>query len=78
MEVNFDKGNDTVWLSQNEMAILFGVDRTRIDRHISNIYKDGGLDNLSTSSENVQVRLEGNRELKGKLVRKNKIPYNFL
>ena len=63
LEVNFDKRNDTVWLSQNKMAILFGVDRTRIVRHIANIYRDGELDELSTSAENAQVRLEGNREM---------------
>ena len=28
LEVNFDKEHDTAWLTQNEMAILFGVDRT--------------------------------------------------
>lgn len=64
LEVNFDKEHDTVWLTQNEMAILFGVDRTRIVRHIANIYRDGELDELSTSAENAQVRLEGNREIK--------------
>ena len=64
MEVNFDKEHDTAWLTQNEMAILFGVDRTRIVRHIANIYRDGELDELSTSAENAQVRLEGNREIK--------------
>ena len=64
LEVNFDKEHDTAWLTQNEMAILFGVDRTRIVRHIANIYRDGELDELSTSAENAQVRLEGNREIK--------------
>lgn len=34
VEVNFDKENDTVWISQSEMAELFEVDRTRITRHI--------------------------------------------
>ena len=66
LEVNFDKENDTVWLSQNEMAILFGVDRSRIVRHIANIYKDGELDESSTSAENALVRFEGTREIKRK------------
>ncbi len=60
---NFDKENDTVWLTQNEMAILFCVNMTRFVRHIANIYKDGELDKFSTSVENAQVRLEGNREI---------------
>lgn len=46
------------------MAILFGVDRTRIVRHIANIYRDNELDEFSTSAENAQVRLEDNREIK--------------
>lgn len=49
LEVTFDRENDTVWLAQNEMAILFEVDRTRIVRHIANIYNDGELDEISTS-----------------------------
>ena len=55
------------------MAILFGVDRTRIVRHIANIYRDGELDELSTSAENAQVRLEGNREIK-RTVKKIRMP----
>ena len=38
LNVRTDKENDTVWLTQEEMSTLFGVDRTRITRHINNIY----------------------------------------
>lgn len=72
VEVNFDKDNNTVWLTQGEMAILFDVDRTRITRHINNIYNDGELDVLSTSAENALVHFEGNR----KIIRNVKI-YNL-
>ena len=34
IDVRTDKDNDTVWLTQDEMALLFDVDRTRIVRHI--------------------------------------------
>ena len=34
---------ETVWLSQNQMAMLFGRDRTVIARHISNFFKEGEL-----------------------------------
>ena len=44
LELRTDKENDTVWLSQDEMASLFDVDRTRILRHIRNIYDEGELD----------------------------------
>jgi len=35
--------NETVWLSKEQMATLFGRDRTVISRHISNIFKEGEL-----------------------------------
>ncbi|MBQ2786442.1 MAG: hypothetical protein IJF00_00600 [Bacteroidaceae bacterium] len=31
--------NETVWLSQSQMALLFDTDRTSILRHIKNVYK---------------------------------------
>ena len=36
--------NETVWLTQAQMAELFQRDRTAISRHISNIFKEGELD----------------------------------
>ena len=36
--------NDTVWLSQSQMAELFGRDRTVITRHIRNIFREGELE----------------------------------
>ena len=45
-------------------ALLFNVDRARIVRHISNIYRDGELDLLSTFGENAQVQFEGTGQVK--------------
>ena len=42
-----DSENETVWLTQEEMALLFNTDRARITRHINNILKDGELDEKS-------------------------------
>ncbi|MDR0733990.1 MAG: virulence RhuM family protein [Dysgonamonadaceae bacterium] len=36
--------NETVWLSQNQMGMLFGKDKRTISEHISNIFKEGELD----------------------------------
>ncbi|MBO5361897.1 MAG: virulence protein RhuM/Fic/DOC family protein [Paludibacteraceae bacterium] len=36
--------NDTVWLTQAQMADLFQKDRTVISRHIRNVFKEGELD----------------------------------
>ena len=44
VDVRADIENETIWLTQDEMASLFDVDRTRIVRHISNIYKEKELD----------------------------------
>ena len=42
LEVNMK--DETVWLSLDQMAQLFGRDRTVITRHINNIFKDNELD----------------------------------
>lgn len=41
---------DTVWLSQAQMAELFGTKRPAITKHLGNIYQSGELDELSTCS----------------------------
>ena len=38
---------ETVWLSQSQMTLLFGVDRTVITRHVNNIFKEGELEQES-------------------------------
>jgi hypothetical protein len=43
--------NETVWLRQNQIAELFGRDRTVITKHINNIFKENELDKKS----NVQI-----------------------
>lgn len=65
VKVDFEK--DTVWLTQDEMSILFNVDRTRISRHIANIYKDNELERNSTCAENALVHFEGKRKIKRKI-----------
>ncbi len=46
LDVRADSENETVWLTQEEMAKLLNVDRTRIVRHISSIYKDNELEKV--------------------------------
>lgn len=55
LDVKADINNETVWLTQEEMALLFNVDRTRIVRHISNIYLEGELSKDSTCAENAHM-----------------------
>ena len=54
---------ETVWLSQNQMALLFDTDRTSILRHINNVYKTGELKKESTCAKIAQVRKEGKRSI---------------
>ena len=61
VQLNVKLENETVWLTQSQMAELFGVDRTSIVRHIRNIYKSEELEENSTCAKNAQVRIEGQR-----------------
>ena len=56
--------NETVWLTQSQMAELFQTDRTSIVRHINNIYKVEELDRDSTCAKIAQVQIEGKRTVK--------------
>ena len=48
LEVNLK--DETVWLTQKQMAELFDKDRRTITRHIQNIYRDGELEENSVCS----------------------------
>lgn len=63
VELNVKLEKDTVWLTQNQMAELFGGDRTSIVCHIRNIYKAEELDEISTCAKNAQVHFEGSRKI---------------
>ena len=63
VQLNVKLENETVWLTQSQMAELFGVDRTSIVRHIRNIYKSEELEESSTCAKNAQVRIEGQRQI---------------
>lgn len=42
--------NETVWLTQQQMAELFGVKQPAISKHLSNIFREGELDKYSVHS----------------------------
>ena len=50
LEVKVDAGHETVWLTQQQIADLFGTKRPAITKHLSNIYASGELDKNSTCS----------------------------
>lgn len=55
--------DESVWLTQQQMADLFQTSRTNIVEHIKHIYVEGELDEISTCRKFRQVRREGNREV---------------
>lgn len=54
--------DETVWLSQSQMAELFEKDRTVISRHISNIFKEGELDESLVCAKFAHTKDYGRRE----------------
>ena len=55
--------NDTVWLTQQQMAELFETTKNNITLHIGNVYKERELLPGPTSKESLLVRMEGNRQV---------------
>jgi hypothetical protein len=56
--------NENIWLTQAKIAMLFGVDRSVITKHLQNIYETGELVKESTSAKIAQVQYEGNRQIR--------------
>ena len=55
-------GEDTVWLTQQQMAELFNKDRTDIGRHIRNIYKEEELERDITCAKFAHMGTEGDQQ----------------
>lgn len=55
--------NETVWLSQQQMAELYQTSRTNVVEHIKHIYEEQELAIDSTCRNFRQVRIEGNRQV---------------
>lgn len=55
--------DETVWLTQQQMAELFQSSRTNITEHIRHIYEEDELDEVSTCRNFRQVRTEGTRQV---------------
>ncbi|MCR8710352.1 virulence RhuM family protein [Aliarcobacter butzleri] len=59
LELKVSVNNQTVWLSADEIAYIFNVNRPAIVKHIGNIYKDEELEQNSTCSILEQVAKDG-------------------
>ena len=61
LEVNVSPKEETVWLNQEQLCLLFDVDLSRISRHINAIYNSKELEPKGTLAENAIVQKEGTR-----------------
>ena len=64
LEVRLEE--ETVWLSQQQIAELFQTSRTNVVEHLRNIYNEAELDEAATCRRFRQVRTEGSRQIEGK------------
>jgi hypothetical protein len=53
--------NETIWLTQQKIADLFGVDRSVVTKHLKNIYAENELSKEATCAKIAQVQTEGER-----------------
>lgn len=52
LEVKVSHDDNTVWLTLDQMSELFDKNKSTISRHISNIFKEGELDEISSVAKN--------------------------
>jgi death-on-curing family protein len=70
-KVILDNNADTLWATELQISEIFGRNRTVINRHIKNSFKEGELDDVSTSAKIAQVRMEGGREIEREVIHYN-------
>lgn len=63
IEVRIDEDNETIWLNQKQMGVLFEKDSDTIGLHLKNIYTEQELDENSTTELFAVVQKEGNRNV---------------
>lgn len=64
IELNVQLVGETVWLTQKQMSELFETTPQNVTMHLKSIFSEGELDELLTCKDFLQVRQEGNRNVK--------------
>ena len=62
-KLNVNLRDETVWLSLEQMAELFGRDKSTISRHIRNVFAEGELSETATVANFATVQTEGERKV---------------
>ena len=70
LEVRLEE--ETVWLTQQQMTLLFETTKQNVSLHINNIFKEEELSSISTVKEYLTVQQEGNR-----IIKRNQKYYNL-
>lgn len=63
LDVKVSPDEDTVWLTQKEIALLFSSTKNNISMHITNIIREGELEKASTVKDFLTVQNEGDRPI---------------
>ena len=66
-KINVKLQDETVWLSQQQMAELYNTTKQNISLHIKNIFDEEELNSISTVKEFLTVKKEGNRTIERKI-----------
>jgi hypothetical protein len=64
LELRADVRRDTFWLTQQQVAEIFDVQKAAISKHVNNIFKSGELTKSATVSKMETVQIEGKRSIK--------------
>ena len=71
VKVDTTLDNDTIWMSQNELAKLFDTTKNNISLHMKNIFESGELEENATVKNFLTVQKEGTREVKRMVIHYN-------
>jgi len=61
ISVNIRLNEQDVWLTQDQLALLFGVERPSITQHIKNIFSEGELHEKSVSKKFLRTAADGKK-----------------
>jgi len=71
IKVDTTVANETIWMSQQDIAKLFDTTKNNISLHIKNIFESGELEEASTVKKFLTVQKEGTREIKRDVIHYN-------
>lgn len=71
LPVEVDASSNEVWLTQDQMALLFDTTKQNVSKHIGNAIREGEIDPGATVNDSLTVQREGGREVRRRVRRYN-------